>query len=98
MNIPELSKISISADGRTDPYVPSGTEIVLIQKGTVEVGRLFYIPDTFDTYIDHPLNNLELSQNVLEIIKLKRPEFLKSDNAVILTCPEEIKKEMIWKD
>jgi hypothetical protein len=97
MNIPELLRILTFADGSTDPVIPSGIEVVLIQKGKAEVGKLFYTTGALNTYIDHPENNLELSQKALDIIKFKRPELLESGNAVMLTCPEEITNKMIWK-
>ena len=97
MDIPELLRILTFADGSTDPVIPSGIEVVLIQKGKIEVGRLFYTENALNTYIDHPENNLELSEKALSIIKRKRPELLESDKGIMLTCPNEIRNEMIWK-
>ena len=97
MDIPELLRILTFADGSTDPVIPSGIEVILIQKGNVEVGKLFLTPETYNTHIDHPENNLELSQKALGIIKVKRPELLDSDKSILLTCPKEITNEMIWK-
>jgi len=97
MNLPELSRIVIFATGRTEPFVPSGTEVLLIQNGRVEVGKLFYTLNTLENYIEHPENNKKLSQKALNIVKAKNPELLESEDSVILICPMSIKNEMIWK-
>ena len=93
----ELTIIKISATGQTEPYVPFGTGILLIQDGAVQVGKLFQVPDDQDSvYIDHPKNQTDLDVRATKIIQECKPEYLKSEIALTVTCPGDISKDMLW--
>lgn len=97
MNIEKFTIIKISATGKTNPYVPFGTEILLIQDGIVQVGKLLQDPDDKDSvYIDHPKNQTELDFRATKAIEEQKPEYLLSDVALIIICPAEISKDMLW--
>jgi hypothetical protein len=93
----ELTIIKVLASGRTEPPVPSGTDILLIQDGTVQVGRLLRDPDdTASICIDHPENQTDLDIRATQTISEQKPEYLKSKVALIVTCSADISKDMIW--
>lgn len=93
----ELTIIKISATGQTEPYVPSGTDILLIQDGTVQVGKLFQDPyEPESVYIDHPKNQTDLGFRATKIIQEQKPEYLKSEIALTVICPGDISKDMLW--
>ena len=93
----ELTIIRISASGVTEPYVPPGTDILLIQDGLVQVGKLLHDPDDLATvYIDHPKNQAELGRRAKKIVEKQKPEYLESDFALIVTCPVEISRDVEW--
>jgi len=93
----ELTIIKISATGRTEPFVPFGTDVLLIQDGIARVGKLLQDPDDEDSvYIDHPKNQADLDSRAAQKIKELKPEYLQSDIALTVTCPIDISKDMIW--
>ncbi|WP_299437768.1 hypothetical protein [uncultured Aquimarina sp.] len=93
----ELDRIKVYGDGKTIPKVASGTYIILIQEKTVQVGKL-YLGEQYDFYmeIDHPKNQSDLAILVTELIKEKKPEYLESENSIIVICPKYIADKMIW--
>ncbi len=98
MKLDDLTEIKINANGETKPYVDSGTEILLVQDGTVSVGKLNYNPNEFySTEIEHPTNQEELNPLAINIVKSKKPELLSSDISHVLTCPIDIKVKMKWE-
>ena len=93
----ELTIITISATGQTKPYVPFGTDILLIQDGIVQVGKLLQDSDDPNSvYIDHPKNQSDLDVRATKIIQERKPEYLKSEIALTVTCPVDISKDMLW--
>ena len=93
----ELTIIKISATGKTDPNIHFGTDILLIQDGTVQVGKLLQDPEDKESfYIGHPTNQTDLDILATKIVKEQKPEYLKSDVALTVTCPAEISKDMLW--
>src|SRR5688500_14603500 len=93
----ELTIIKISGTGRTEPFVPFGTDVLLIQDGIVQVGKLLQDPDDENSvYIDHPKNQAVLDLKATEKVKELKPEYLQSDMALTVTCPIDISKDMIW--
>jgi hypothetical protein len=93
----ELTIIKISATGQTNPHIPFGTDVLLIQDGAVQVGKLLQDPEDKDSvYIDHPKNQAGLHLRAMKIIKERRPEYLKSDIALTVICPADISKDMAW--
>jgi hypothetical protein len=93
----ELTIIKISATGKTEPFVPFGTDIILIQDGTVQVGKLLQdINDEDSVYIDHPKNQAELDILATKEIVQRKPDYLQSDISLIVVCPIEISKKMAW--
>lgn len=94
----QLISIKIFADGRTEPSVHQGTEIILIQEGKAHVGKLFYEQkeNSSSIYIDHPQNQFELDTRALQWIAEKAPHLLKEEDALLVICPEDIRQEIIW--
>ncbi len=93
----ELQKINVFADGRTSPEVNSGVPILLIQDGTVEVGKLNLGEEhDFNMEIEHPTNQAELNPIATRLIKGKKPQYLKSEVSVIVLCPNIISDKMKW--
>jgi hypothetical protein len=92
-----FKKIKIFADGKTLPEIKSGQAILLIQNGTVQVGKL-NIGDSYDfnMEIEHPTNQLELKLIATELIENKKPDYLKSKYSIIIECPTEISELMVW--
>ncbi len=93
----ELEKIQIFANGRTSPEVDSGSPILLIQDGTVQVGKL-NLGDAYDfnVEIEHPINQSELDVIATKMIKHLKPQYLKSRVSVIVSCPKTISDRMKW--
>lgn len=93
----DLETIQVFADGRTSPEVDSGSSILLIQDGTVQVGKL-YLGDAYDfnMEIDHPTNQAELDAMATKLIKHEKPQYLKSEESVIVSCPKTISDKMKW--
>ena len=93
----ELEKIQVFADGRTYPEVNSGSPILLIQDGTVQVGKL-NLGDEYDLNIEieHPTNQAELNPIATTLIKGKKPQYLKSEVSVMVLCPNTISDKMKW--
>ncbi|MBS1531347.1 MAG: hypothetical protein JSU01_13660 [Bacteroidetes bacterium] len=97
MYLEELTLLTVYADARIEPNVVSGTEIILIQDGEVSVGKIFYQKNHDpEVYIDHPENENDLIKRAAELVKKKNSKLLEENDAVILTCPKEIIKLMIW--
>lgn len=97
MEINELEQIVVFGDGTTKPKVESGINIILIQDEAVQVGKLNLGKQyEFNMEIDHPKNHKELNIVVSKIIKEKKPEYLESENSVIVVCPNHISDRMIW--
>ncbi|MDO5981273.1 hypothetical protein [Flavivirga spongiicola] len=94
----ELDLIQVYGDGKTVPEIASGTDIILVQNNTVQVGKL-NLGEQYDFYmeIDHPKNQGDLDILATEIIKEKKPEYLKSKNSVIAICPKIISDKIIWE-
>ena len=94
----DLENIQVFADGRTSPKVNSGSPILLIQDGTVQVGKL-NLGDAFDfnMEIEHPTNQAELDPIAFKLIKNKKPKYLKSETSVIVLCPNAISDMMKWE-
>lgn len=86
--------------GVPDPYIPDGAVIVLIQDGKVEIGR-YNEPSNKEpmpsiTHPDKSSDNLDLTEQLLNIIKEKHPHYLASEIAIILTCPKFILEKVKW--
>lgn len=92
-----LQKITVSADGSTEPVIASGTAIILIQNQEAEVGRLILEEDEYGSIsIEHPTNSYELNAKASTIIQ--ESELLKSQHSVLVLCPQEIASRMLWPD
>ncbi len=91
----KLENIQVFADGRTSPEVNSGSPILLIQDGIVQVGKL-NLGDAYDINIEHPRNQAELDPIATKLIKDKKPQYLKSETSVIVLCPNTISDMMKW--
>ena len=93
-----LQKITVWADGRTEPAIASGTAIILIQDRKVEVGRLILEEDDYGSFfIEHPINSAELNANAFDIIN-QESELLESRTSVIVLCPQGIASKMLWSN
>lgn len=93
----ELDLIKVYADGKTVPEIASGTDIILIQNGTVQVGKLNLGEQyDFNMEIEHPKNQDELDIIATEMIQKKKAEYLKSKNSIIVICPKIISNKMLW--
>ncbi len=93
----DLIRVKVFGDGRTEPTILSGTPVLLIQDGKVMIGRFcFEDDDPFSFHIDHPKNQDVLNGLALEIIREKKTEYLQSDSAVIVNCPDDLARQMIW--
>ncbi|XOV67817.1 MAG: hypothetical protein ACFHU9_01335 [Fluviicola sp.] len=92
-----LEKIQVFADGRTSPEVDSGSPILLIQDGVVQVGKL-NLGDAYDLNmeIEYPTNQSELDPMATNLIKDEKPEYLKGELSVILLCLNTISDKMKW--
>ena len=98
MDLEELTLLKVYGDTRIEPFVPSGTEIILIQNGEVSLGKIFYgEPNQHSLYIDHPKNQDDIVKTATELIYKKDKKLLKNEDMLILTCPTEIIKLMIWE-
>ncbi|MGI4885643.1 MAG: hypothetical protein ACRYFR_11850 [Janthinobacterium lividum] len=93
-----LQKITVWADGRTEPVIASGTAIILIQDREAEVGRLISEEDEYSSFfIEHPTNSEELNAEAITAVS-QEPELLESQISVIVLCPKEIASKMLWPD
>ncbi|TGE25844.1 hypothetical protein E5K00_11830 [Hymenobacter aquaticus] len=93
-----LQRITLYADGSTGPEIKSGTAILLIQNGEVEVGKLVLEEDEYgSSSIEHPINAEDLKVEALDAVS-KEPELLASQKAIIVVCPQSIFSKMIWSD
>jgi hypothetical protein len=92
-----LEPIKIFADGKTNPEVKTGSPILLIQNGTVKVGKL-NLGESYDfnMEIEHPSNQSKLNIVATQLIENENPEYLKSEASIIVECPQTISDEMIW--
>ncbi|MBF9142994.1 hypothetical protein [Hymenobacter properus] len=91
-----LQKVTVYADGSTEPEVASGTPIILIQNGEVEVGRLVLEEDDYGSNsIEHPSNSEDLKREAFDAVR-KEPALLVSEKAVIVVCPQSLSSKMIW--
>ena len=94
----ELDLIKVYADGKTVPEILSGTDIILVQNSTVQVGKLNLGEQyDFNMEIEHPKNQSDLDILATVIIKEKKPQYLKSENSIIAICPKIISNKMIWE-
>jgi len=99
MTPPDLTLIKVFADARTEPHLPSGSAVLLIQNGKVSVAKFHYERgDTFSIDMTHPLNDMDLSVRAIALIVREHPEYLKSETALTLVFPEHIAKDMIWSN
>ena len=93
----EFTLIEVFGNGRTEPHIPSETIILLIQDGKAAVGRFMQDSENQSSfYIDHPKNQNDLDIQATAIVKERKPEYLKSDRALILICPTEILLKTIF--
>ena len=93
----DLTSITVFADGRTEPHIPFGTVILMIQDGNVSVGKIQHEEgDKSSVYIEHPKNEMDVNVHALKIIKELKPESLASKTALIVTCPSRLIKDIIW--
>jgi hypothetical protein len=92
-----LDPIKVFADGRTSPEVKSGTAILLIQDGTVQVGKL-NLDECYDfnIEIDHPINQTKLDTIATKLVESEKPEYLNSESSLIILCPQIISDAMNW--
>ena len=93
----DLNKIQVFANGKTVPEISSGSSILLIQNGTVEVGILnIGTPEEGDINIEHPSNSDELNPLAKCIIQESKPEYLNSNSSIIAICPTSISERFKW--
>ncbi len=86
--------------GVPNPYIPDGVVVILIQDGKVEIGRYNEpsIKEQMPSIIhpDKSSDNLDLTEQLLNMIKEKLPQYLASEMAVVLTCPNSILEKVKW--
>src|SRR5882672_8236023 len=93
-------KVTDKYFGYPQPFIPNGYIVLLIQDGKVEISK--YNEPTDDNPIpsfDHPKDlpvNKELENRLLNTIKQRYPQYLTLDEAVILTCPNDVLEKIIW--
>ncbi len=93
----ELTEIKVFATGKTVPFIESGTAIIKIENGLVTVGKLNYDLDVdWSLEIEHPKNEYELNPIAMDVILKSKPEYLKSKDSIIVTCPANIEFKMKW--
>jgi hypothetical protein len=83
------------SDGSARPPVESETEILLVQDGTVSVGKLCFDDDeNADGYIVHPANEPSLNPEALQLVQQHCPQHLETKTSVVLICPLELAERM----
>ena len=93
-----LQRITVRADGSTEPEIESGTAIILIQDGEVEIGKLVLEEDDYGSIsIEHPINSEDLKKEALDAVS-QEPTLLASRKSIIVVCPQTIASKMIWAE
>ena len=88
--------ITITDENKTDPEVPMGTAIIIVENGIVDIGRLEFHKKYESLAVSHPKNEGELKVKAKALIEKKAPELLRSKSMITLICPESLGKEMIF--
>ncbi len=88
--------ITIKADNTTEPAVPMGTPIILIDEEMIDVGKLEFQKEYNSLTIAHPKNEGELKPRAKEMVLRKVPKLLNSKSSIVIVCPESIAQDMIF--
>ena len=90
-----LVRITVFANGRTDPVVADGSSVILVQGEEVTVGRiLFKTYEFMPGEIEHPRNAGELED---EARLLVGQEGIQDDgHDAVFICPDGLSAKMIW--
>ncbi len=93
-----FTEITVYSNGYTEPVIPSGTSVILVQEGMVKVGSLFFIEDEEDALeIAHPINEEKLNREAYDLVKSRFPNLLNQEDATVLLCPNELSESFIWE-
>ena len=87
---------TIKDEKNTEPPIPMGTAIIMIDEGIIDVGKLEFHKEYNSLTIAHPKNEGELKVEAKNAIMKKVPELLNSKKMITLVCPEEISLKMIF--
>jgi hypothetical protein len=95
--LPDLTLVSIHADGSTTPPVPDGQAIITIQdKEIFHIG--VWRRGDFGGHKESPVNEAALIQEALKRVQRRAPGFLNEDASTSLICPAEITDRMVWPE
>jgi hypothetical protein len=90
-----LSEISISADGQTNPLIPSPIPLIEIRDLVVWSVKVWIFGD-FGSHSESPLNQPELITAAAALICSTQPDLLNRRTPTLLICPIEIAEQMVW--
>jgi hypothetical protein len=92
-----LQRVTLKGFDLSEPYIPWGTILLLVQDGRAEVSR-FEAPDEHGIFsLDHPANSAQLIAEATQLVKLHHPEALKADTASTFICPEDLAAKAKWR-
>jgi hypothetical protein len=95
--LPDLTLVSIHADGSTTPPVPDGQAMITIQdKELFHVG--VWRRGDFGGHKESPVNEAAIMQEALILVQSRAPMFLNADASTSLICPAEITERMVWPE
>lgn len=94
-------KVTDKFYGYPEPYIPTGTIVILIQNGKTSISQYHEptIDDPFPNFT-HPdptlIKNMEIEQKLYDLIQEKYPQYLTSEDSVVVLCPGKYLPEIVW--
>jgi hypothetical protein len=94
-------KVTDTFYGYPDPYIPTGTIVILIQNGKTSISK-YHEPTIDDPFpgFTHPdptlIKNMEIEQKLYGLIHDIYFQYLNSEESVVLVCPGKYLGEIVW--
>ncbi|HEY8893622.1 MAG TPA: hypothetical protein VIM79_02365 [Niastella sp.] len=94
-------KVTDEFYGYPDPYMPTGTIVILIQDGKISISK-YHEPTVEEPFpsFSHPdpnlSKNIEIEQKLYDLIQEKHPQYLNSEDSVVVLCPGKYLPEIVW--
>ena len=95
-----MTLISILGDGTVYPPLRANDLVIMLSKGTVEVGlfsREKFLAYGYN-YIDEPINRDEILLRVVSKINEEMPELYEKKHTMHILCPTAISNIAEWKN
>ena len=93
-----MTILNIQRDGSVSPPLSTGSLIVKILNGNLEIGKYerdAYLKE-YDRYITEPANAIELKNELIKLINVHMPELFCKHYVVHLLCPATISTKVEW--